>query len=39
MAYEERVKNKEEIYRVGATFRLLCLVPENTELSLTVCGI
>ncbi len=39
MAYEERVKNSEQSYRVAATFRLLCLVPENTELSLTVCGI
>ncbi len=39
MAYEERVKNSEQSYRVAATYRLLCLIPENTELSLTVCGI
>ncbi len=39
MAYEERVKNNEQSYRVAATYRLLCLIPENTELSLTVCGI
>lgn len=39
MAYEERIRSKEESYRVGATFRLLCLVPESTELALTVCGI
>ena len=39
MAYEERIKNSEQSYRVAATYRLLCLIPENTELSLTVCGI
>lgn len=37
MPHEERVI--ETSYCVGANFRLLCSPVENTELSLTVCGI